>query len=81
MEVPTEDFSLLSFWNQLWDENRLQLLSQIEPLAEKLSGKNEKPYHIPFTWIRTLLYDFKVGTHVCEGLLGNFPQNPTRGFH
>ena len=35
-------------------------------LAEKLSEKNEEPYHIPITWIRTLLsFEVLRSVHTC----------------
>ena len=40
----------------------------LKRLAEKLSEKNEEPYHITITWIRTLL-SFEI--------LRTFPQNST----
>ena len=38
----------------------------LKRLAEKLSEKNEEPYHITITWIRTCTFflDFKVRIHM-----------------
>ena len=56
----------------------------LKRLAEKLSEKNEEPYHITITWIRTLL-SFEiwrsVSTHMRKRLQDTFPQNSARGFH
>ena len=55
----------------------------LKRLAEKLSEKNEEPYHITITWIRTLLSfeDFQVGTHMCKMFGETLPQNSPRRFH
>ena len=55
----------------------------LKRLAEKISEKNEEPYDITITWIRTMLSFeiFEVGTHMREGLQDTFPQNSTRGFY
>ena len=38
----------------------------LERLAEKLSEKNEEPYHITITWIRTLLsFEILRSVHTC----------------
>ena len=38
----------------------------IKRLAEKLSEKNEEPYHITITWIRTLLsFEILRSVHTC----------------
>ena len=51
-------------------------------LPEKLSEKNEEPYHITITWIRTLLSfeDFQVGTHMRKMFGETLPQNPQGDF-
>ena len=39
----------------------------LKRLAEKLSEKNEEPYHITITWIRTLLsFEILISVHTCE---------------
>ena len=52
-------------------------------LPEKLSEKNEEPYHNTITWIRTLLSfeDFQVGTHMRKMFGETLPQNSPRRFH
>ena len=52
----------------------------LKRLAETLSEKNEEPYHIIITWIRTLL-SFEVGTHMRKRFQDTLPQISTRGFH
>ena len=38
----------------------------LKRLAEKLSEKNEEPYHITITWIRTLLsFEILRSVHTC----------------
>ena len=38
----------------------------LKRLAEKLSEKNEEPYHITITWIRTLLsFEILKSVHTC----------------
>ena len=38
----------------------------LKRLAEKLSEKNEEPYHITITWIRTLLsFEILRSLHTC----------------
>ena len=38
----------------------------LKRLAEKLSEKNEEPYHITITWIRTLLsFEILRSVHIC----------------
>ena len=38
----------------------------LKRLAEKLSKKNEEPYHITITWIRTLLsFEILKSVHTC----------------
>ena len=51
----------------------------LKRLAEKLSEKNEEPYHITITWIRTLL-SFEIlrsvhksGPYIAGGRRGQLP--------
>ena len=54
----------------------------LKRLAEKLSEKNEEPYHITITWIRTLLsFEILRSVHTCVRGSKHLPQNCTRGFH
>ena len=59
----------------------------LKRLAEKLSEKNEEPYHITITWIRTLLsFEILRSVHTCVSRMcvlvqDIFSQNCTRGFH
>ena len=51
-------------------------------LAEKLSEKNEEPYHITVTWIRTLLsFEIIRLVHMHKRFQDTLPQISTRGFH
>ena len=44
----------------------------LKRLAEKLSEKNEEPYHITITWIRTLLsFEILRSVHTCVEVLGH----------
>ena len=44
----------------------LENLYEVKRLAKKLSEKNEEPYHITITWIRTL-FSFEIlrSIHTC----------------
>ena len=55
----------------------------LKRLAEKLSGKNEEPYHITITWIKTLLsFEILRSVHTCiRGSRRTFPQNSAGRFH
>ena len=48
----------------------------LKRLAEKLSEKNEEPYHITITWIRTLLsFEVLRSVHTCvRGFQDTFPK-------
>ena len=48
----------------------------LKRLAEKLSEKNEEPYHITITWIRTLLsFEILRSVHTClRGSKTHFPK-------
>ena len=55
----------------------------LKRLANKSSEKNEEPYHITTTWIRTLL-SFEISrvvTNMGLGLQDTFPQNSKRKIH
>ena len=54
----------------------------LKRLAEKLSEKNEKPYKITITWIKTLLSFEIYGRYTCvSGSKTPFHKFPQRGFH
>ena len=56
----------------------------LKRLAEKLSEKNEEPYHITITWIRTLLsFEILRSVHTCmrKRFQDTLKQNSTGGFH
>ena len=54
----------------------------LKRLAEKLSEKNEEPYHIAITWIRTLLsFEILRLVHLRKRFQDTLPQISTRGFH
>ena len=55
----------------------------LKRLAEKLSEKNEEPYHITITWIRTLLsFEILRSVHTCvrrfRTLFHKIPQGDTQ---
>ena len=54
----------------------------LKRLAEKLSEKNEEPYHITITWIRTLLsFEILRSVHTCvRGSRTPFHKIPQGGF-
>ena len=49
----------------------------LKRLAEKLSEKNEEPYHITITWIGTLLFEILESVHTCVRGIGH----PSTKFH
>ena len=55
----------------------------LKHLAEKLSEKNDEPYHITITWIRTLLsFEILRSVHACvRGSRTPFHKIPQWGFH
>ena len=56
----------------------------LKRLAEKLSEKNEEPYHINYhhlDWNIAFFWDFKIGTHMRKRLQDTFPQNSARRFY
>ena len=55
----------------------------LKRIAKKLSEKNEEPYHIIITWIRTLLsFDILSSVHTCvRGSRTPFHKIPVGGFH
>ena len=84
-ELPTEgvpDVEMGSFTHLIFETNSgmgADCNCFLKRLAEKLSEKNEEPYHITITWIKALLF-FEIlrSVHTCKESL---PQNSTRGFH
>ena len=54
----------------------------LKRLTEKLSEKNEEPYHITITWIRTLLsFEILRSVHICViGSRTPFHKIPQRDF-
>ena len=54
----------------------------LKRLAENLSEKNEEPYHITITWIRTLLsFEILTSVHTCvRGSRTPFQKIPRGGF-